>query len=299
MRGRNQVILIVAIVLGLFAAFLANTFLSGVESRQERVAETARTAKVVVAASELPFGATLGMQNLRLVNWPGDSIPAGSFSSIDELIKVRRAVLRPLSAGEPILASRISGPNGRATLGTSLPDGKLAFAIPLSEVSGVGGFVRPGDSVDVLLTRQIPGPGATADDKMTDVVMESVPVLAVDQVADAAKTDPAVGRTATLEVDTIGAQKLALARELGVLSLALRNVSSPATGPHKTVVPRQLTASGLMLGAKLADAGSAKPATPPAGRPNGLLPFAPRPLGPSMLVIRGTESTTYEVPRAN
>ena len=298
MLGRNQIILIAAVVLGLVAVFLANTFLSSVENRQEQVAVTGRTTKVVVASQEMAFGTAINSLNVRLADWPADSVPAGSFTSIADLVKFKRAALRPITVGEPVLASRVSGPDGRATLGAKLPEGKLAFAIPLSDVSGVGGFVRPGDSVDVLLTRQIPGPGATADDKMTDVVLEAVPVLGIDQVSDEAKTEPAVGRTATLEVDTLGAQKLALARELGVLSLALRNVSNQPTGSHGTVTARQLTTSRFAIAAKVADAAPAKPAMAvPALSP--LQPIVKPISGPAMTIIRGTKSTDYEVRRAH
>ena len=246
MRGRNQIVLIIAVFLGLMAVFLANTYLNSAQDRQESLAEAGRMTRVVVASQELTFGALIGGQNIRLVNWPASSVPAGAFSSIEDVTRVNRVALRPIAVGEPLLSSRVSGANGRATLSALLPEGKVAVAVPISDVGGVGGFVRPGDSVDVLLTRQIPGPGAAAEDKMTDVVLEAVQVLGVDQVYDENNTTPVVGKTATLQVDTFGAQKLALARELGTLSLALRNVANPITGSRGTVTSRQLSASRIL-----------------------------------------------------
>src|SRR5690606_23696349 len=149
--------------------------------------------------------------------------------------------------GEPVLASKVSGTGGRAVLSANLPTGKVAFTIPINAVSGVGGFVRPGDIVDVLLTRPIPGDGNSGNDKLTDVILKAIPVLGIDLVADERNTQPVEGSTATLEVDTLGAQKLALSIQLGSLSLALRNVADQADGPNATVVPRNLTVSNYYL----------------------------------------------------
>src|SRR3546814_12651006 len=88
-----------------------------------------------------------------------------------------RVALRPIAIGEPILADKVSGEGGRATLASILPEELRAVTIPVNQVTGVGGFVRAGDVVDVLLTRQIPGDGAGREDKMTTVVLENIYVL--------------------------------------------------------------------------------------------------------------------------
>jgi hypothetical protein len=90
--------------------------------------------------------------------------------------------IRPIARGEPILVSRISE---RAVLSANLVPNMRAVTVPVDPVTGVAGFVTPGDVVDVLLTRQIPGDGATSDDNMTSVIMESIQVLAVDRYARA------------------------------------------------------------------------------------------------------------------
>src|SRR3546814_5491485 len=86
------------------------------------------------------------------------------------------------SSDPPILAGKVSGEGGRATLASIIPEELRAVSIPVNQVSGVAGFVRAGDVVDVMLTRQIPGDGSTQQDKMTTVVLENVYVLAIDQV---------------------------------------------------------------------------------------------------------------------
>ncbi|MCJ2178713.1 Flp pilus assembly protein CpaB [Novosphingobium sp. 2580] len=268
---------------------MGNAYFSGVEKRTEQAAEKAKMARVVVAMQDMAFGSAITQQNVRLAAWPADSVPQGAFTSIDEVTK-NRVALRPIVIGEPVLASKVSGANGRATLSANLPEGMLAFTVKISADSGVGGYVRPGDIVDVLLTRQIPGDGADGDDKMTDVVLQAVPVLGIDLISDEQQTKAQVGKTATLQVTTQQAQKLALATKVGALDLALRNVADQTQGLPKTVVPRDLTVSKYYIPAKNANAA---PRGAPA-RPAGV--FAPpRRTGPSMTVVRGVSPTEYEV----
>jgi pilus assembly protein CpaB len=296
MQARNLILIGLAIFVGLIAVLLANAYFSGVEQRQQQVAEQQKLSRIVVASQDLAFGTPLSEQNLHVANWPANSVPVGAFTSLPAAMKDNRVALRPIVVGEPVLASKVSGADGRATLSANLPAGKLAFAIPINDVSGVGGFVRPGDRVDVLLTRQIPGQGGQASDKMTDVVLEAVPVLGIDQVSDESQTKPATAKTATLEVDTLSAQKLALAVQLGQLSLALRNVADPATGSQMTVVPRQLTSGNYYVHSQ-SPAPQLAAARPRLPRVPNAMPLPVRPKGPTMVVYRGSQSSEYEVQR--
>jgi pilus assembly protein CpaB len=300
MQGRNLILLVVAVVIGLIAVFLANTYFSSVENRQERIAEEQKLQRIVVASQDLAFGVPLSTQNLRLANWPASSVPTGAFTSLEAAMRNGRVAVRPIVVGEPVLASKVSGADGRAVLSANLPVGKVAYAIPINDTSGVGGFVRPGDVVDVLLTRAIPGGGASAgNDKMTDIVLTAVPVLGIDQNANEKDTKPVTGKTATLEVDTIGAQKLALAGQVGILSLALRNVADQVPAPQTTIIARNLSASNYVIRPQ-----SARPASAQMGAAvassimRSAATLAPaKPRGPSMVVVRGAQTTEYEVLR--
>jgi pilus assembly protein CpaB len=117
-----------------------------------------------------------------------------------------------------------------------------------NDVEGVGGFVLPGDHVDVLLTRQ-----AERTTGMNDVVVQNAKVLAVDQLADDAADRPTVARAVTLEVDTVAAQKIALAASLGSLSLMLRRA-----GEQHMDATRRVTASDLAQTETIATAPEAK-----------------------------------------
>ena len=121
----------------------------------------------------------------------------------------KRVVLASIEANEPVLASKITGPGQRATLSAVIGAGMRAVTIRVNDVEGVAGFVLPGDHVDVLLTRL---PDKRSGD--TDVVLQNVKVLAVDQLADDSSEKPAVVKAVTLEVDTVSAQKLSLAGSL-------------------------------------------------------------------------------------
>lgn len=211
-----------AVVFGLLAVFVAQAWLNrqaelrmrGMDTKPQTVA----TRTIVVAAAPLRFGTHLSAGMLREVAWPEAAIPAGTFGSIGDLMSPgKRIVLAAIEPNEPILRTKITGPGQRATLSAVIEQGMKAVTVRVNDVEGVGGFVLPGDHVDVLMTRQ-PDKG----NGNNDVVLQNAKVLAVDQLADDSVDKPSVAKAVTLEVDTIGAQKLSLAATLGSLSLVLR-----------------------------------------------------------------------------
>src|SRR5256885_16788694 len=132
----------------------------------------------------------------------------------------RRFALLPIGVNEPILATKITAEGQGASIAALLPDGMRAASVRINDVSGVAGFVQPNDSVDVLITRTLPSAGQSA--QVTDVLLQNVRVIAIDQNAKNSDGTPAVARTATLEVAPLDSQKLALAQDVGSLSLVLR-----------------------------------------------------------------------------
>lgn len=223
MRTSTIVMGAFAVLFGLLAVFLAQTWLSNQAEQRMRSIEAqkkpeASTRTIVVASQPLRFGDELGAPSLREVPWPESALPAGAFARIADLTSGKRAVVRPIDVNEPILASKITGPGQRATLSAELQQGMKAVTVRVSDVTDVAGFVLPGDHVDVVLTRQI-----NVDTAFNDVVIQNVRVLAVDQSADArAEKAAVVVKAVTLEVDVTDAQRLALASAVGTLSLLLR-----------------------------------------------------------------------------
>lgn len=312
--GRNKVVIGVALVIGLLVVYLANSFFSGVQQREQRKSEQLQLVQVLVASQPLEFGTVLTAQNTKLIGWPAGSLPVGAFKTAIGVVnnpKGPRVALRPVVVGEPILASNISGADGRASISALLPDGMRAVAVGIDEISGVGGLVSPGDVVDVLVTREMGGQDASDKDQMTDIVLEKIRVIAIDQVADNKATDPKVAKTATLEVDAVGAQMIALAQEVGTVSLALRNVTSIEDGANMTVTQQDLGSGWRSAPSRRAQNASPGLAGLPPGffseAPMGAPRYAaprpstpaapPRPIGPTVEIVRGTAPTTYEVKR--
>ncbi len=187
---------------------------------------------IVVAAGPLRFGNELTREQLAEIPWPQEELPEGAFAKVDAVLEVPgRLVLSPIEANEPVLLAKLSGPNGRATLSNLLSPGMRAVTIRIDEIAGVGGFVTPGDRVDVVLTRdagaiqevQGAAQGASGSTIATEIVVENVKVLSVGQGMDERQTAPQVANSVTLEVTPAAANKVALARNIGSLSLSLRS----------------------------------------------------------------------------
>lgn len=218
-----------AALFGLLAVFLAQGWLDRQAEMRARSLDAQKkpttVQTVVVAAKPLRYGAELATQSLREMPWPDAPLPSGAFATIGDVLKDgKRFVLTAIEPNEPVLSVKITGPGQRATLSALVQPGMKAITIRVNDVEGVGGFVLPGDHVDVALTRQI-----DKDNGSTQVVLQDVRVLAIDQVADERVANPAVAKSVTLEVDTVGAQKLGLASSIGTLSLMLRKAGETSS----------------------------------------------------------------------
>ena len=235
MRKSTIVMVAFAVVFGLLAVFIAQAWLNGQAERRLRSLEAQKkpvaTNTIVVAAQRLPFGLELAREHLREVPWSAEAMPQGSYKNIGELLSAgKRIVLSPVEPNEPMLSVKMTGPGQRATLSAIVGDGMKAVSVRVNDVEGVGGFVLPGDRVDVVLTRQLEKGNAT-----TEVVLQNARVLAVDQSADDRASKAAVAKAVTLEVDTVGAQKIWLAASVGSLSLLLRKAGEVSAEPTRRV----------------------------------------------------------------
>lgn len=229
--------------------------------------------KVVVAASNIPFGTRLTEALLKEIDWPQQSVPEGTFSTIAGIIDQKDGapvVLTLLAANEPLLPGKISRPGGRATLSSLLGKGMKAVTVRVNDVAGVAGFVLPGDLVDVLVTRD--GANDGTSESYTDVLLQGVRVLAIDQDTNDKLDRPAPAKAVTLEVNMIQAQKVALGASVGKLSLALRQF-----GVRDGEPARRINISELVSG------------------PGGKVKAGPYAM---VGVTRGNEREEYKVPRA-
>lgn len=295
MKRQTLVALAVAVVLGLVAVYLTNTYLVAAD-RQE---EAGKLTRVAVAAVPMDYGTDLTPEKIRFAEYPANSVPIGAFTKVSDLLQPgkRRVALMSIAVNEPILASKISGAGQNASISALLPDGMRAASVRINDVSGVAGFIQPNDTVDVLITRTMPDGGR----QVTDMLLQGVRVIAMGQRQQNADGKPALASTATLEVDPMAAQKLALAQEVGSLSLVLRK-----PGEENAPIVPTVNMNDLRYG-RFANY------YPPTGRPVASAPRTPQRSAPSrpaarqpapapkprtgtdVEVVRGTASTNYEV----
>jgi len=300
MNRQTMIALAVAVVLGLFAVFIANSYISG----REQKADLTGTTKVAVAAVPLAYGTDITPDKIKFVDYPKASLPPGSFTNAAQLLPEgkKRFALMTISINEPVLASKISGEGQGASIAALLPEGMRAATVRINDVSGVAGFIQPNDSVDVLITRTPPG----GNQQFTDVLLQNVRVIAIDQEAKNSDGTPKLARSATVEVSPIDAQKLALAQKAGQLSLVLRKPGETNNPVVETVSMNDLRynmyggarypapASVGNYGAALTEAITVPKPTPAPRRA-----VAPKkkaaPEKPKVEVFRGTQSNEYKV----
>lgn len=232
MNRSSLVSLLVAFVLAVLAVVGVQSYLRGQQAAlvaENTVEPEPPDNTIIVAAVPLRFGMTVDTGSLRSIAWQSDDIPEGAFRTVEEVIGETgkpRYVMSAIEIGEPLLSNKITGPGQRATLSAALAPGMKAVSIRINDVLGVAGFVLPGDRVDVMLTRSSGSSNISAANASTDVLLQGIKVLAIDQMADERANKAAVVKTITFEVSTADAQKLTLAQSIGTLSLTLRNVAS-------------------------------------------------------------------------
>ncbi len=250
MRASTLIMTAFAVVFGLLAVFIAQVWLNNQANMHAKNFEANKkpvaSRTVVVAKEPLRFGTEISAAMLEEVPWPSDAVPTGAFATINDIVSGgRRVVLAALEANEPVLALKITGAGQRATLSALVKPGMKAVTIRVNDVEGVGGFVLPGDHVDVVLTRQIDKGSAT-----TEVVLQNTRVLAVDQTADERTFKAAVAKSVTLEVGTVEAQKVWLASSVGSLSLLLRKAGETAQTKTRKITLNDLGGNEPVVGEK-------------------------------------------------
>lgn len=213
--ARSKSILALAVGLGFLAALAGY---AGLKATAAQVAQS--TSKhfvpVVVAATDLTFGTKLDRAQLRIAKYPKESLPAGAFSDIDSVVGQTTKIF--LGGKEPITATKLSSRGGGLSM--LVRTGFRATSLEVNQVSGVSGFVLPGDRIDVLAT--VDGRGADQE-AVTRTILQNAEVLASGQKTAQQDNKPITVQAVTILVDPMGAEKLALALHEGKLHLVLRN----------------------------------------------------------------------------
>lgn len=178
-------------------------------------------SSVAVAAEDLEFGHQLLPENIKLVSWPVNAIPEGAFTTIESLMgdlnSEPRSILRTIGKDEAILAGRVSEFGQDAGIRSRLSPGTRAFTIGVSVSTGVSGFLKPNDYVDIYWSG---GDGNRGT--ITRLLMENIRLVAVDQSANEDDPLPKIAKTVTVEVSPQVVAQLTQAQVSGQLSLSLR-----------------------------------------------------------------------------
>ncbi|MFD2739189.1 Flp pilus assembly protein CpaB [Sulfitobacter aestuarii] len=211
---------------------------------QAALAKVVPTKPVYVATKSLQYGQPLTAEDVRAVNWPEDAIPEGSFheesvlfpENSDEL----RVVLRAIEKDEAIMAVKVTEPGEESGLTSRLERGMRAFTIKVDVSSGVSGFLRPGDHVDVYWTGRVNFAGQGSNGDVTKLIEAAVKLIAVDQSANARMGEAVIARTVTVAVSPAQVAALAQAQSTGRLSLALVGVGDDTIADAIEVDQRSL-----------------------------------------------------------
>jgi pilus assembly protein CpaB len=230
MKAARLIVLGVALTAGGIAAYLA----SGSRQPEPKAPEpppALATVEVLVAKTDLIIGQTINEKDIGWQTWPAAAANASFIKKADRpnaLSDFTGAIVRmPVAAGEPIRENKVIAGKGGGYMAAILPKGMRAVALEVSPTTGAGGFILPNDHVDIVLTHHDRNPDKPTDsDKfISETILRNVRVLAVDQtVGEKDGEKVVIGKTATLELNPQQAETLALAHQLGTISLALRSL---------------------------------------------------------------------------
>lgn len=209
-RKRGPLLVALSLIFAMSAAWLANNWMAA------RASARPKAVQVVTAALDIPLGTQLESRHLATLEMLPGTVPRSSYRTKKALEgKIAKA---PMLAGDIILEPRITDLGNGSALAAVVEKNMRAITVRVDDVVGVGGFLLPGNRVDVLATRK-----NNNEEPVTETILGNVKVLAVDQTAAANSMEPVVVRAVTLEVSPADAEILTKGKAAGTLQLTLRN----------------------------------------------------------------------------
>jgi pilus assembly protein CpaB len=240
MSTRKIPVLLFAILIAIGTVFVAKTLMNEGAAPQIAEVKAPKTYEILVAAKDLPAGTLLAETDVKWQIWPKEEseteAPGFAVKGTNEVTEyVGRVVRHGMHAGEPITNERTVKPGDQGFMAAALTPGMRAASIAITPVAGVAGFVFPGDHVDVIVTHQIGRKSEmeSTERRVSETMLTDVRVLALDQKMSDQVTEPAVAQIATLEVSPKQAETLALAAQLGTVSLSLRSIANDPVKEQK------------------------------------------------------------------
>ena len=273
---RGVAILVVSVVLAAACAGGVYVYLKNVP--QAQAAEDSMVP-VVVATQDMTFGTKLAAEHVKVVEYPAGSLPKGHYSSPDSVLSQSTRVF--MMEGEPVLASKLSAVGGGLSL--RIPEEMRAISLNVNEITGVNGFVLPGDRVDVLCTiDNVNGSNVS----VTKTILQNAEVLASGSKTETKRNHQITVQTITLLVAPKDAEALALGLHQGQVHLVLRNPVDSELVDSKPTDTREVLSLRTPVAPK---APTPRPTTQPKPEPK------PEP-APSFTIIRNGTITTQQQP---
>jgi len=236
MDKKKLILLVGALVVAIATALVARSLLGGAATPQAEAAAAAAAVpegpKVLVAKRSLPVGTIITADAVAYQLWPQELVQDAYFidgeANMETLLGT--VVRFPITAGEPVTQGSLVAPGDRGFLAAALGPGMRAITVPVTERTGVGGFIFPGDRVDLMLTQAVAGEGEGGGINATETILTNLRVLATDQATESTtsedgKTVVTNVRTVTMEVTPRIAEMIAVSQTLGTLSLSLRSIA--------------------------------------------------------------------------
>ncbi|MBA3668149.1 MAG: Flp pilus assembly protein CpaB [Sphingomonas sp.] len=244
MDVKKVALLIGALVIAVVTAVMAKNMFTGAGAEQANAAPVVPMGpKVLVARKALPVGTIIDVESLAFQAWPKELVQNAYFtegSPDSNMAKLLGTVVRnPITAGQPLTHGTLVGPQDRGFLAAALGPGMRAVTVPVSNTSGVAGFIFPGDRVDMVLTQAVEGGGDGPPLKVSETIVRNLRVLATDQRIDSkdeeGKTQVKTFASVTFEATPRIAEKIAVAQSMGSLSLALRSIADNSAELERAV----------------------------------------------------------------
>lgn len=233
MDRKKLVLLLGALIVAIGTAMAARSMFAGAAAPEAQAAVPVQPQgpKVLVAKRALPVGTIITADAVGYQLWPQEMVQDAYYIDGEaDMTKLLGTVVRhPITAGEPVTQGSLVSPGDRGFLAAALGPGMRAVTVPVSVKTGVGGFVFPGDHVDIMLTSSVAG-DAAGPLNTTETILRNIRVLATDQSTESTTTEDGktvvrAFQTVTLEVTPRIAEKIQVAQNIGTLSLALRSLA--------------------------------------------------------------------------
>ena len=278
---RAMLMILVSLIVGALAVWMAARWVG--EQANEN------TVKVVVATVSIDAGAPLQPNMLGWANWPKNAVPQGAFLDLKK--PLGRVSNTQIYTGEPLLEAKLAPEGTSGGLSATIAPHKRAISLQVNEIVGVAGYIRPGSLVDVMVNSR-----EGNFKPVSKIILEKILVLAAAQDDKRDQTKPKVVGTVTLEVTPEQAEKIDLARNIGTLSLVLRNPldasASATTGAYREDVFRGGQAQANELSTSTLPSPTGEAPVRPVVRKTPRAPSAAQPATTSVEVIRGIQKAT-------